>query len=142
MQFLGGLWSKFPPPLDPHGRILHLKQFARSDVRRAQWEAIRNVRWPFSRPNYRSPLFDGRLSDNILQSMWEKWVFIAAAAGIHLPPARLGRRHPGSRWSGTSARQIYEECAQIRSGTPDSPPSALDGAKPALTLLDGRRDPR
>ena len=56
--------------------------------------------------------FDARLSDSILQSMWEKWAFIAAAAGITcLMRAAIGDIHAAGG-AELSAR-IYEECAQI-----------------------------
>ncbi|MDB6107918.1 MAG: 2-dehydropantoate 2-reductase, partial [Gammaproteobacteria bacterium] len=53
-----------------------------------------------------------RLSDNILQSMWEKWAFIAAAAGITcLMRAAVGDIHAAG--GADVSAQVYEECAQI-----------------------------
>jgi 2-dehydropantoate 2-reductase len=56
--------------------------------------------------------FTVRLSDNILQSMWEKWAFIAAAAGVTcLMRAALGDIHAAG--GADLSAQVYEECAQI-----------------------------
>jgi len=96
--------------LDPEGRILHLNDmhgltFGERNGRpseRAQAVHAQLAAAPFTT----------RLSDNILQSMWEKWAFIAAAAGITcLMRAAVGDIHAagGVALSG----QIYEECAQI-----------------------------
>lgn len=106
--------------LDANGRILHLnnshgltfgersgKQSERAKVILAQMTGA---------------IFEVRLSDNILQSMWEKWAFIAAAAGITcLLRATVGDIHAAG--GADAARQIYEECAQIAAdaGFPPSP---------------------
>jgi 2-dehydropantoate 2-reductase len=56
--------------------------------------------------------FTVRLSDNILQSMWEKWTFIAAAAAVTcLMRAALGDIHAAG--GADLSAQVYEECAQI-----------------------------
>ncbi|MBS0420656.1 MAG: 2-dehydropantoate 2-reductase [Proteobacteria bacterium] len=106
---LGGL-CLISTALDKDGRILHLNHShgltfgERSGRRTERAEAI------FAQIN--GAPFDGRLSDHILQSMWEKWAFIAAAAGITC----LMRASVGDilEAGGTeSAKLIYEECAQI-----------------------------
>lgn len=66
--------------LDPDGRVLHLSDThslsfgERDGSRSARVEAIASV--------LSGARFEARLSDAILQEMWEKWVFIAASAGI------------------------------------------------------------
>jgi 2-dehydropantoate 2-reductase len=106
---LGGL-CLISAALDKDGRILHLNNThgltfgARNGQRSARIEAIL--------AQMTGATFDGRLSDSILQAMWEKWVFIAAVAGITcLMRATVGDIHAAG---GTeSAAQIYEECAEI-----------------------------
>ena len=117
---LGGL-CLISTALDKDGRILHLNNShgltfgERSGQRSERAQAIL--------AQIAGAPFDGRLSDSILQSMWDKWAFIAAAAGITcLMRATVGDIHEagGADW----ARQIYEECAQIAAEAgfaPDAP---------------------
>jgi 2-dehydropantoate 2-reductase len=77
---LGGL-AVISTTLDADGRILHLNDmhlmaFGERDSSisprsKAIASALAGAR------------FDAQLSDNIMQEMWEKWVFIAASAGIN-----------------------------------------------------------
>jgi 2-dehydropantoate 2-reductase len=79
-RVLGGL-CQISAGLDPDGRILHLNTMhglvfgERDGVRSTRVEALAEVLGHAG--------FDDRLSDAILLEMWEKWVFIAAAAGIN-----------------------------------------------------------
>jgi 2-dehydropantoate 2-reductase len=67
--------------------------------------------------------FDGRLSDNILQSMWEKWTFIAALAGVTcLMRATIGDILAAGGTN--SVTQICEECAQIAADAGYAPSGA------------------
>jgi 2-dehydropantoate 2-reductase len=104
--------------LDAEGRILHLNDShglsfgERSGGRSTRVDSIQSV--------FAGAAFDGRASNNILQAMWEKWVFIAAAAGITcLMRASVGDigAAGGTQWSA----QIYEECARIASDTGFAP---------------------
>jgi 2-dehydropantoate 2-reductase len=67
--------------LDADDRVVHLNDMhslifgERDGVRSARTEAIGAA--------FAGATFDGRASDAILQEMWEKWVFIATAAGIN-----------------------------------------------------------
>jgi 2-dehydropantoate 2-reductase len=99
-----------PAALDAEGRILHLNEmheltFGERNGRpseRAQAILAQLAGVPFT----------ARLSDNILQSMWAKWTFIAAAAGITC----LMRAAVGDIYAAGGAdlsAQVYEECAQI-----------------------------
>ena len=64
--------------------------------------------------------FDARASDDILQDMWEKWVFIASAAGMTcLMRATIGdivakRRHRRRRRCGRRVRAIRPTTALRR----------------------------
>ncbi len=77
--------------------------------------------------------FDARLSDEIRQEMWEKWVFIAAAAGITC----LMRSAVGdyvAAGASDLAAGLLEECAAIAAaqGYPPREP-ARDRARATLT---------
>jgi 2-dehydropantoate 2-reductase len=66
--------------VDAQGRILHLDEnrtVSFGDRRRAQSEELEGLRAQLSDAG-----FEVQLSASILQEMWEKWVFIAAAAGL------------------------------------------------------------
>ncbi len=77
--------------------------------------------------------FDARLSDEILQEMWEKWVFIASAAGITC----LMRSAVGdyvAAGASDLAAALLTECAAIASAQGHPPrESALERARTALT---------
>jgi 2-dehydropantoate 2-reductase len=77
--------------------------------------------------------FDARLSDEIRQEMWEKWVFIASAAGITcLMRAAVGDYITAG--ASDLAQGLLQECAAIASaqGYPPREP-ALERARAALT---------
>jgi 2-dehydropantoate 2-reductase len=77
--------------------------------------------------------FDARLSDEIRQEMWEKWVFIAAAAGITcLMRAAVGDYVAAG--ASDLAAGLLEECAGIAAGQGFQPrEAALARARGALT---------
>jgi 2-dehydropantoate 2-reductase len=76
---LGGL-AEISTTLDAQGRIVHLNDLhmmafgERDGARSARIEAVATA--------LSGAAFDAQLSDNIAQQMWDKWVFIAAMAGI------------------------------------------------------------
>lgn len=77
---LGGL-AIISTTLDADGRILHLNDMhlmAFGERDRSTSPRIRAITAALSGAG-----FEARLSDNIMQEMWEKWVFIAASAGIN-----------------------------------------------------------
>src|ERR1700722_13669375 len=77
--------------------------------------------------------FDARLADNIRQEMWEKWVFIAAAAGITcLMRASVGDYVAAG--AADLALGLLNECASIAAaqGFPLREP-ALERGRTALT---------
>jgi 2-dehydropantoate 2-reductase len=77
--------------------------------------------------------FDARLSDEIQQEMWEKWVFIATAAGITcLMRAAVGDYVAAG--AGDLATGLLTECASIAAaeGFPPRKP-ALDRARGTMT---------
>jgi 2-dehydropantoate 2-reductase len=80
--------------------------------------------------------FDARLTDNIRQEMWEKWVFIATAAGITcLMRASVGEYVAAG--AADLALGLLNECASIAAaqGFPLRDP-ALERGRTALTAAD------
>jgi 2-dehydropantoate 2-reductase len=103
--------------LDPNGHIVHLSDShtlsfgERDGLPSARVEAIASV--------LSSAGFEARLSEAILQEMWEKWVFIATGAGITC----LMRASVGDIVAANGAglaTALLEECAAIaaRAGFP------------------------
>jgi 2-dehydropantoate 2-reductase len=108
--------------LDPDGRIIHLNELhgisfgERKGGRSARADAIQKA--------FSEAIFDCQVSENILQGMWEKWVFIASLAGITcLMRSAIGDiiAAGGAEW----LARLYEECAQIATdaGFPPGQPS-------------------
>jgi len=106
---LGGL-CLISTTLDADGRILHLNNM--HGLRFGERSGQRSQRVEAIAAQIEGAPFEGRLSDHILQAMWEKWTFIAAAAGITcLMRSAIG--DIGAAGGADSAAKIYEECAQI-----------------------------
>ena len=64
----------------PHGEIVHLNEnhtLAYGERTGAQSPRMERIAHVFAGAN-----FDARATDTIVQEMWEKWVFIAAGAGL------------------------------------------------------------
>ena len=96
--------------LDQRGHILHLNDL--HTLAFGELKAPRSDRTDAILQEMAAATFDARLSDAILLAMWEKWAFIAAAAGITcLMRASVGDIVNAGATS--LAAQIYEECAQI-----------------------------
>jgi 2-dehydropantoate 2-reductase len=113
--------------LDANGAVVHLNDIhtlvfgERSGARSARAQGIADA---FSRAR-----FDGRLSETILQEMWEKWVFIAAGAGITcLMRAAVGDIVTAGGAEFASA--LLAECAAI---------AARQGFPPREGFLDRNR---
>ena len=117
--------------LDPDGRVLHLNDtqllaFGELDgSRSARVEAIASI--------LSGAKFDARPSQAILQEMWEKWVFIAAGAGITcLMRAAVGDIVTAG--AADLAAALLDECAAIasRQGFPPSEAS-IERSRTMLT---------
>src|SRR5205085_7970820 len=107
--------------LDPEGRVMHLNDLhllsfgERDGSRSPRAEAIAS--------ELSDAGFETRLSTAILQEMWEKWVFIATAAGItSLMRAPIGDIVAAGAAGLPSA--LLDECAAIasREGFPPGEP--------------------
>ncbi len=132
-RVLGGqcLISTVP---DTHGRILHLNDThsltfgERDGTRSARAEAIAAA--------FSAGRFETRLSEAILQEMWEKWVFIAAGAGITcLMRAAIGDIVAAG--AAPLALALFEECAAIAAGSGFPPRAAFRERMRALFTAPG-----
>jgi 2-dehydropantoate 2-reductase len=78
-RVLGG-WAMISSVVDSEGRIVHL-----NDLHGLSFGELNGARSPRALEILAAmsdARFEARLSESILQEMWEKWVFIAASAGI------------------------------------------------------------
>ncbi len=66
--------------LDPEGRILHLNDLHQLTF--GERDGSPSERTGAIQTAFAGAAFDARFSATILQEMWEKWVFIATAAGL------------------------------------------------------------
>jgi 2-dehydropantoate 2-reductase len=115
---LGG-WCAISATLDAEGRVLHLAPmqslpFGERDGRIS--DRVQAIAAAFA-----GAKFDSRASETILQEMWEKWVFIATAAGITcLMRAPVGDIVAAG--AADLATSMLDECAAIatRQGFPPS----------------------
>lgn len=117
--------------LDPDGRVVHLNDthslsFGVLDA--SQSEAVRAIEAVLT-----DAKFDARLSPNILQEMWEKWVFIAASAGITcLMRSTIGDIVTAG--GADLARSLVDECADIAEQQGFAPsPASLQRSRAMLT---------
>ncbi|MEJ0006537.1 MAG: 2-dehydropantoate 2-reductase N-terminal domain-containing protein [Steroidobacteraceae bacterium] len=82
--------------LDQEGRILHLDEnrtLSFGDRSGTKSDKLERILAALTGSG-----FDVQLSQSVLQEMWDKWVFIAAAAGITcLMRAAIGGHHSGLR---------------------------------------------
>jgi 2-dehydropantoate 2-reductase len=64
----------------PHGEIVHLNE--NHTLAYGERDGVRSPRVERVAQEFASANFDARATDTIVQEMWEKWVFIAAGAGL------------------------------------------------------------
>jgi 2-dehydropantoate 2-reductase len=108
-RVLGGL-CMISATLDDEGRVLHLNDMhglsygERGGGRSARVDAIA--------AQFAGAKFDATASENIMQDMWEKWVFIASAAGLtSLMRASIGDIVAAGGQD--VALSIFDECCAI-----------------------------
>jgi 2-dehydropantoate 2-reductase len=108
-RVLGGL-CVISATLDADGRIIHLNDL--HSLTFGELDGTRSPRIERVASALIGAGFDARLSDEILQDMWEKWVFIAAAAGATcLMRAAIGDIVAAGAADLPSA--LLDECAAI-----------------------------
>ncbi|WP_158814199.1 2-dehydropantoate 2-reductase [Methylocapsa sp. S129] len=140
---LGGL-CLISASLDPEGRILHLNEL--HGLTYGERDGARSPRVEAIAAAFAGAHFDARLSETIVQEMWEKWVFIATAAGLTcLMRASIGDIVAAGA-SGL-ALALFDECADIarRQGHAPSGPvteriRAMITAKGSATTASMLRD--
>jgi 2-dehydropantoate 2-reductase len=106
---LGGV-CQISSALDANGAIVHLNEIHK--IVFGELDGSRPARIDAISAALAGANFDWEASDSIQQEMWEKWIFIATAAGITcLMRAAIGDVVEAG---GTAfARRLYEECAAV-----------------------------
>ncbi|MGH6819040.1 MAG: 2-dehydropantoate 2-reductase [Methylovirgula sp.] len=123
---LGGE-CKISAALDSEGRILHLSDF--HELTFGELDGRGSPRAAAIAAALEGARFDVRLSDDILYAMWEKWLFIAAAAGI----TSLLRGTVGdivAAGAADLATALLDECAAI---------AAKHGFRPRQSVMHAGR---
>ncbi|MET3494229.1 2-dehydropantoate 2-reductase [Variovorax boronicumulans] len=129
-RVLGGL-CMISATLDDEGRVLHLNDMhglsygERAGGRSARVDAIA--------AQFEGAKFDAAASETIAQDMWEKWVFIASAAGLtSLMRASIGDIVAAGGQD--VALAIFDECCAIAAHNGFAPrPAALQRGRAVLT---------
>jgi len=122
-RVLGGCCS-ISAALDAEGRVVHLNDTHL--LRFGERDGARSPRAEAIAAAFAGAKFDGRLSQTILPKMWEKWTFIAAAAGINcLMRAAFGDIVAAG--AADLATSLLDECADI---------AARQGFPPRSEFLD------
>lgn len=129
-QVLGGL-CVISAGLDPQGRILHFNDL--HTIAFGERDGSRSARIEVIESTLSGSRFDARLTQSILQEMWEKWVFLAAFAGITcLMRATIGDIVTAG--GAHLATTLLDECAAIaaRQGFPPGQ-SSLERSRAMMT---------
>jgi 2-dehydropantoate 2-reductase len=120
--------------LDDDGRILHLNDThglsfgERDGALSPRSEAIKAA--------FAGARFDARLSDVIMQEMWEKWVLIATMAGITcLMRAAVGDIVAAD--AGDLAIALLDECSRIAAAHGFAPREAMTGRNRTMLTTPG-----
>jgi len=129
-RVLGGL-CMISATLDDEGRVLHLNDMhglsygERAGGRSARVDAIA--------AQFAGAKFDATASETIAQDMWEKWVFIASAAGLtSLMRASIGDIVAAGGQD--VALAIFDECCTIAAHNGFAPrPAALQRGRAVVT---------
>jgi 2-dehydropantoate 2-reductase len=129
-RLLGGL-CVISATLAADGDILHLNDL--HNLTYGEWDGSRSSRIQALEAVFSQAGFEAKVSDEIRQEMWEKWVFIASAAGITcLMRASIGDIVAAG--GAKLAAELLDECAAVaaRQGFPPRP-AFLDRARAMLT---------
>ncbi len=129
-RLLGGL-CVISSTLDADGGVVHLNDL--HSLTFGELDGSRSARIRAVDAALSGAGFEARLSDEIRQDMWEKWLFIAAAAGVTcLMRAAIGDIVAAG--APDLATSLLEECADIagREGFPPRP-AFLERARATFT---------
>jgi 2-dehydropantoate 2-reductase len=134
-RVLGGL-AAISTTLDADGGIVHFSDF--HGLTFGELDGSRSQRIEAIAPALVGAGFDARLSEEIRQDMWEKWIFIAAAAGItSLMRAAIGDIVAAGATD--LATMLLNECVAIAAANGYPPRQApLDQARTILTAAGSR----
>jgi 2-dehydropantoate 2-reductase len=120
--------------LDSEGRVLHLSDF--HDLSFGERDGTRTARSETIMQAFDGANFDAHLSGEILQEMWEKWVFIAAGAGI----TSLMRGNVGdivAAGAADLASALLDECLAIAVGQGFAPRATTIAQGRAMLMTAG-----
>jgi 2-dehydropantoate 2-reductase len=115
----------------PHGEIVHLNE--NHTLAYGERDGVRSPRAERIAQEFASANFDARATGTIVQEMWEKWVFIAAGAGLTcLMRATVGDIVAAG--GADIAVSLLDECAAIaeHAGVPVRAP-AMERARATFT---------
>jgi len=131
-RVLGG-WCTISTTLDAQGRVIHLNDI--HTLRFGERDGARSARAEAIAAAFAGAKFDGALSEAIVQEMWEKWAFIAAAAGITcLMRATIG--DIAAAGAADLADALVDECAGVAALQGFAPrPEFLERIRAMLTAL-------
>ncbi len=117
--------------LEPGGAVLHLN--CAHTLVFGELDGSRSARVEAIAAQFSVARFDGRASTQILQEMWEKWVLIAAVAGINcLMRAAVGDIVAAD--ASDLATGLLDECAAIATAQGYAPSqAAIDRGRAMLT---------
>jgi 2-dehydropantoate 2-reductase len=122
-RVLGG-WCTISTTLDAQRRVIHLNDI--HTLRFGERDGAHSARAEAIAAAFSGAKFDGALSEAILQEMWEKWAFIAAAAGITcLMRATIG--DIAAAGAADLANALLDECVAV---------AALQGFAPRPEFLE------
>ena len=129
-RVLGGL-CMISATLDDEGRVLHLNDM--HGLSYGERAGGRSVRVDAIAAQFAGAKFDATASETIAQDMWEKWVFIASAAGL----TSLMRASIGDIMAAGGqdvALAIFDECCAIAAHNGFAPrPAALQRGRAVVT---------
>jgi 2-dehydropantoate 2-reductase len=131
-RVLGGL-CLISAALDADGRVQHFNDS--HALTYGEFDGPRSARVEALEAVFSKAKFDARASAEVLQEMWEKWIFIASAAGITcLMRATIGDIGRGG--GAVFARELLDECAAIAAHNGFAPRApAIERARAMLTTV-------
>jgi 2-dehydropantoate 2-reductase len=120
--------------LDAEGRVIHLNETHTLGF--GELDGARTPRIEAVNATLSTAKFAAELSPDILQDMWEKWIFIATMAGITcLMRASVGDIEAAGAQD--VALSLFEECAAIARQNEFGPRAAIQGRIRAVLTTPG-----
>ena len=130
----GGL-CRIAAALDDQGRVLHLSQF--HDLVYGEMSGIASERVEQLNAVMQNAIFDARLSSNIEQDMWDKWMFLATLAGVTcLMRGNIGDI-VGAPGGGDFVNRFFDEVVAVATAAGHAPGDAFLAGTRALLTAQG-----